>query len=55
VWSVKKERDATTDEQVLAFRWHKTLAKAQSVVVDDPNAPAAPVADSTKSEDDIPF
>jgi hypothetical protein len=56
VWSVKKERDATTDEQVLAFRWHKTLAKAQSVTVDDPNAPApAPAGDGTKTEDDIPF
>jgi hypothetical protein len=52
VWSVKKERDATPEEQVLAFRWHKTLAKAESVTVADDAAAPAPAEDP---DADIPF
>ncbi len=55
VWSVKKEREATPEEQMLAFRWNQTLAKAQSVsVADDPTAPPKEAKDGA-TEDDIPF
>lgn len=52
VWNVRKERDATPDEQMLAFKWYKILDAASSVSIsdDDTTVPAAP-ADG----DDIPF
>lgn len=55
VWAVKKAREATPEEQILAFRWNQTLAKAESVsVADDPAATPAPDAPKPP-EDDIPF
>lgn len=54
VWTVKKERDATPEEQVIAFNWHKTLAQAASVsIADDENG--AKAGAKPKSDDDIPF
>lgn len=50
VWSVRKERDATPEEQMIAFHWYKTLGAAASVTIDDDKPKTA-----SGSEDDIPF
>jgi hypothetical protein len=51
VWNIRKERDASPEEQMLAFKWFKILDAASSVTISD-DPPAAPVAEG---KDDIPF
>jgi hypothetical protein len=52
VWDVRKERDATPEEQMIAFKWYKILGAAASVTIDDDKTAAKPAAGT---EDDIPF
>ncbi len=52
VWDVKREREATQEEQLTAFQWHKQIAAARNVQIEGDNA-AAPAA--PKGDDDIPF
>lgn len=51
VWNVRKEREATPEEQMTAFKWFKILDAARTVTIADAEAPV----EAAKSEDDIPF
>jgi len=53
VWDFKKSRAATPEEMVTAFKWHKQIAAANSVTVDDD----VPKRDDPppRNDDDIPF
>jgi len=53
VWAVKRSRETTTEEQVLAFQWFKTMDAARSVEIADDTT--TPKGDAPKNEDDIPF
>lgn len=51
VWAVKRSRETTPEEQMLAFQWFRTMDAARSVeIADDQEATTPP-----RSEDDIPF
>lgn len=55
VWAVKRDRETTPEEQMLAFQWFRTMEAANSVEIDDPNAPAPTGKKDPRNEDDIPF
>lgn len=52
LWDVKRARVTTTEEQIQAFKWHKQIAAAQSVVIEGTEDKAAAPA---VAQDDIPF
>ena len=53
VWAVKRSRETTPEEQMLAFQWFKTMDAARSVEIADDATPTP--ENPPKNEDDIPF